>query len=160
MALGRYLAAQSLLDEFINEARLTMSEPERNILELAKKASELQKAVSSQSSKREQQLVFQLCIDTAKGCSANGMAGRESLLRAIEGALEDKVLNRRYGGAKEHREVKDALKCCEDIAAFFIDNIWLKQLGGKQPTRRVKSYMLDIYRMELLHLYRDRRANR
>lgn len=160
MAIGRYRSAQALLDEFIQEARLIMSEPQRNILELAKKAAELQKAVGIQSSKREQQLIFQLCIDTAKGCSANGIAERDSLIRAIEGALENKILSRRYGGAKEHREGKDTLTCCEDIAIFFVENIWLKQLGGKQPGRRVRSYMLDIYRMELLHIYRDRRANR
>lgn len=159
IAIGRYRAAQSLLEEFISEARLKMSNSESNIILLAQKAAELQKAFNSQSSKREQQLVLQLCLDTAKGCCASGILDRDSLIRAIEGTLENKVLSPRYGGAKEWRD-KDALSCCEDIARFFVDSIWLDQLGGKPPARRVKGYMREIYRMELLHTYRTRRANR
>ena len=146
---------QALLADRIQEARQSMSKSEKTLLLFAEKAATLQKAFNLESSRREQQLVLRLCLDSAKGCLVDSIEDRDSLVRAIEGTLENKVLSERYGGSKDYRNT-DALSSCEDIALFFVDHIWFGQLQGKPPSRRLNKTMTDIYRMEMLHIYKNR----
>ena len=156
---NEFRKGQTLLADRIQEARQSMSESEKTVLLFAAKAATLQKRFNVQSSRREQQLVLWLCLDTAKSCLVDGINDRDSIVRAIEGVLENKVLSDRYGGSKGYR-TDSALATCEDIALFFVDRIWLKLLGGKPPSRRFNKTMTEMYRMEMLHIYQSRSDSR
>ena len=81
----------------------------------------------------------------------------QSLKNAIAGNIEKKLSGTSYICSSEYRNKQPLLNACIDIADHFVDAIWLPIFNGRMPNHNFKSQVAEIYRVEMLSIYQNRR---
>ena len=143
------------LNKFKVEGKMTTQD--NAIITLAHLASKVQKGFNSRNSRGEQLLILTTIMESVRTHVRNRMPMDQSLKNAIAGNIEKKLSGTTYICSSEYRDKQPLLSVCIDIADHFVDAIWLPIFNGRMPNHSFKSQVAEIYRVEMLAIYQNRR---
>ena len=143
------------LNKFKVEGKMTTQD--NAIITLAHLASKVQKGFNSRNSRGEQLLILTTIMESVRTHVRNRMPMDQSLKNAIAGNIEKKLSGTSYICSSEYRNKQPLLNACIDIADHFVDAIWLPIFNGRMPNHNFKSQVAEIYRVEMLSIYQNRR---
>lgn len=147
--LDRFAILTNLEEQLMDISKKINANP---ILLLAGLASKIQHPFMLFSSKSEQLLVFDICMQHCIKFS-----DKPELISAIEGRLHEKVISQRYGVKKEYMNGLSTEIACHEIAEYFVDEIWCKLFASKPVSRTIRRFYSDAYRVEMTKIFRSRK---
>jgi len=126
------------------------------LIRLAWLASRIQKRRSARDSANKQLLCWKTALDFLTAAGRPVSTDSTALTLGLAGSLEEELTRKEDAAAKKFRDNQPLGEACIEFAKHFLDEVWEKVFGSREPTSREQRRATAIYRFALLEIYRER----
>lgn len=131
-------------------SKQTTSNSDGALVRLGQAACMIQRYPGYSASNNEEQLVFDLCLDSVLAARRVGQTDQRSLILAVAGELRTNLDRKDKVAASKHRAGKSLLDACVDVAELFVTQVWYGALKECPPNQSNRRILTSIYRMAFL----------